>query len=264
MTRPAIFVCLATVLSTPPAFGQHAEGVLVGPNQLQRAPVLMTAAIEPFGVLAIEPFDVGAPVAGAPYSAEIVTEMTQTLADGTRIERRITSSVARDGRGRIRRDQQIAAIGNVVPQGEVRFVTIIDPVARVHISLDPQRRVATRSRMLQASKAVPGTFIAVAEPAPAAPEVRTESLGTMQIEGVRADGTRTVLIIPAGAIGNDRPIEVVSDRWFSPELQVVLLSTRSDPRFGQTTYRLTNVVRAEPAPELFVVPPDYTVQQAGK
>jgi len=79
---------------------------------------------------------------------------------------------------------------------------------------------------------------------------------------VTADGTRTVVTIPAGAIGNAAPIEMVNERWYSPELQVVLFSRRSDPRFGETTYRLERIVREEPAPELFQVPADFTIEKA--
>jgi len=81
------------------------------------------------------------------------------------------------------------------------------------------------------------------------------------MEGVMAEGTRATITIPAGAIGNQSPIEIVSERWYSPELQTVIFSRRADPRFGETTYRLTNIVRAEPAAELFQVPADYKLEQ---
>jgi hypothetical protein len=89
---------------------------------------------------------------------------------------------------------------------------------------------------------------------------RTESLGSSVIEGVQAEGTRNVVTIPAGTIGNQAAIEIVSERWFSPELGVVVMSRRADPRFGETTYRLQNIARGEPSPELFQVPSDYTVE----
>jgi hypothetical protein len=85
-----------------------------------------------------------------------------------------------------------------------------------------------------------------------------ESLGTQMIEGVQAEGTRTTFTIPAGSIGNDLPIQVVSERWYSPELQTVVMTKHSDPRMGDTVYRLTNINRNEPAPSLFQAPPDYT------
>jgi hypothetical protein len=91
-----------------------------------------------------------------------------------------------------------------------------------------------------------------------------ESLGTQMIEGVQAEGTRTTLTIPAGAIGNDLPIQIVSERWYSPELQTVVMTKHSDPRMGDTVYRLTNINRNEPAPSLFQAPPDYTVASENK
>ena len=92
-------------------------------------------------------------------------------------------------------------------------------------------------------------------------EVNQESLGTQSIEGVTAEGTRMTLTIPAGKIGNDRPIVTVNERWYSPELQTVVLTKNSDPRMGETTYRLTNINRSEPDPSLFQVPADYTVDE---
>jgi TonB family protein len=94
------------------------------------------------------------------------------------------------------------------------------------------------------------------------PNVETESLGKQIVEGVEAEGTRTVRTIPAGQIGNDQPIQIVHERWYSPELQVVVMTRNSDPRTGETTYRLTNISRAEPAAALFQVPSDYTVKDA--
>jgi hypothetical protein len=88
---------------------------------------------------------------------------------------------------------------------------------------------------------------------------KTESLGTQVIEGVEAQGTRTRTVIGAGEIGNERPIEIVSERWYSPELQVVVKSLHSDPRLGETTYRLTGLSRGEPDRSLFEVPADFKV-----
>jgi TonB family protein len=95
-----------------------------------------------------------------------------------------------------------------------------------------------------------------------APNVETESLGKQMIEGVEAEGRRTVRTIPAGQIGNEQPIQIVHERWYSPELQVVVMTRNSDPRMGETTYRLTNISRTEPAATLFQVPTDYTIKEA--
>jgi hypothetical protein len=92
---------------------------------------------------------------------------------------------------------------------------------------------------------------------------RKESLGKQTIEGVEAEGTRITTTIPAGEIGNEQPIEIVSESWYSPDLQTVVMSRHTDPRNGEHTYRLTNINRSEPPHSLFEVPPDYTVQEAG-
>ena len=89
---------------------------------------------------------------------------------------------------------------------------------------------------------------------------KKEDLGKQLIEGVEADGTRTTITIPAGEIGNERAIEIVSERWYSPELQLVVMTRFSDPRMGETTYKLTNINRTEPAKSLFEVPADYTIK----
>lgn len=90
-------------------------------------------------------------------------------------------------------------------------------------------------------------------------DTRTESLGTQDFEGVMAEGTRTTTTIPADAIGNERPIEIVYERWYSKDLGMLVYSKHSDPRFGEQTYRLTNINRSEPDPSLFEVPPGYKV-----
>ncbi len=91
--------------------------------------------------------------------------------------------------------------------------------------------------------------------------VRTDSLGSKTFDGIAAEGTRTVETIPAGSMGNDTPIEVVSERWYSPELGVVVKSVRNDPLTGDNVYQLSNIRRIEPDPSLFQIPSLYTVKE---
>lgn len=115
---------------------------------------------------------------------------------------------------------------------------------------------------LRAEAGGAGTFVFKTKSGPNANEVK-EQLGKQTIEGVEAEGTRTTVTIPAGEIGNERAIEIVSERWYSPDLQLVVMTRHSDPRFGETTYKLTNINRAEPAKSLFEVPSDYTIKEGG-
>ena len=94
--------------------------------------------------------------------------------------------------------------------------------------------------------------------------VTTVSLGTQTIGGVSAQGTRTTRTIPAGQIGNEKPIVIVTERWYSPDLQMVVMSKRSDPRTGETVFQLTDVQLGEPDASLFQVPSDYTVTKGGR
>lgn len=93
-------------------------------------------------------------------------------------------------------------------------------------------------------------------------QANTEDLGSQTMEGVLVKGTRTTRTIPAGQIGNEQPITIVTEVWTSPELKTVVSSKRSDPRMGEQTFRLTNIVRAEPNPTLFTVPADFKIVDA--
>jgi hypothetical protein len=88
-----------------------------------------------------------------------------------------------------------------------------------------------------------------------------EDLGSQTIEGVKAEGTRSTVTIPAGKVGNDKPLAIVSERWVSSELGLTVLSRHSDPRLGTTTYRLTGIDRREPPAALFETPAGYTVEE---
>ena len=193
-------------------------------------------------------------VKGAPFSGDLVTESTHTLADGNRIRQPSTAHLFRDNEGRTRREQSLAGLGVLAAGGgEQRVIFLNDPVAGANYALDPVRKTANRS---------PWT----APPSDARRERRaagfrqpgtTEALGAATIEGLQAQGTRTTVTIPAGAIGNAAPIQVVTERWYSADLEMPVLTRCSDPRTGETVTRLIHVSRSAPAPALFQVPPDF-------
>jgi hypothetical protein len=213
---------------------------------------------------------------GRPYSGEAVTEFVQSLADGNRIARRTVTRVYRDADGRVRREHLTA-------DGQVEAVTVVDPVARTSMTLEPRERVAygksdeVRFRRTESRRAMvtgeggappppppapigaPGAIARKLESGGASREQTTrEDLGQRTLDGLSVRGTRTTTVIHAGAIGNDQPIRIVSEEWFSPDLELLVLTKHSDPRSGETTYTLSNIVRAEPDRSLFEVPADYT------
>jgi hypothetical protein len=218
--------------------------------------------------LELEGVDVGKPVLNAPYSAEAVTEVIQTLADGNRIEQRTSAVVARDSRGRTRREQHGIALGALVAQAESPMVTITDPTAGTQLNLNQDTKVARRSQSIGSFPPKSSNGVAAGMPAgdagfatrESSPEVRTRKLGTKEIEGIRVEGTETTVTIRSGAMGNRLPIQLVSERWYSPELKVVVMTRRIDPRFGETRFRLTNIVRGEPPANLFEIPSDFRIE----
>jgi hypothetical protein len=249
--------------------------------QIVRKPVAGDAEVEKWKMLELIEIVESLPesishIGGAPFSADAVTEFTQVLGDGNRIERRYSSFIARDARGRTRREEELVLPGPLAVTGPTpKLVTIVDPVTRTAYTLDQSLRAASRNpldvvviEMVKNRKAREAVMAGPVMPKkvesdprdPDATTVTAESLGRRSIEGVMAEGTRTTSTIPAGTIGNLQRIEIISERWFSPELQVPVLITRRDPRSGETVHRLINIVRAEPSADLFIVPPDYDVR----
>ena len=253
-------------------------------------------------------------VTNAPYSADMVSTVTQVLADGTRIEQSVAGKVFRDSLGRMRREQQVLGLGGLLPGASpVAVITITDPARRSTYVIDDSARSARRQpfspvlqwtapvqwnvppalvvtgdarqaalqRAMELARGATGLRTRVQELGPIfdvngqgarqggggrgarsggpAASAVPEPLGSRQIEGVMATGSRITQTIPTGQIGNDRPIVITDEVWTSPDLQVTVSSKHHDPRTGDVEYRLRNLSRNEPAANLFQVPAGYSV-----
>ena len=223
-------------------------------------------------------------ITGASYSGEQVAESVQILADGTRITRKLpgqNQKIYRDFAGRTRMERPMFATPPAAVRTPIRDVIvaeIYDPVAGFRYTLDTVNHVAHRQKVqpfvppagaTPKPPPVPPTSPAPGQASNGAPPpggdgrlrrtITQDSVGTQLINGVQAEGHRTIETIPAEAEGNDRPITIVSETWFSPELKITVLSKRSDPRSGDSTIQILNLSRVEPDPSLFTVPPDYSV-----
>jgi hypothetical protein len=237
----------------------------------------------------------GGPILGSPYSAIAVTEDVQTLADGNRIVQKHSEKMFRDGQGRERSETTpasgegfTAAISDPVAktgytlnsQTRTARQTSVGGFINLRVSpfpdwASPEHELKTLNAQIKAmvevtasaALEVRGSDLAVqgrggpGGRGPAGPALNTvtEDLPPQNIAGVYATGKRTTRTIPAGQIGNEKDIVVVEEVWYSPDLQMNVMTKHSDPRTGENTYRLTNINRAEPDPSLFQVPPDYTV-----
>jgi hypothetical protein len=258
-------VCFAGLVSVEVALTAQGRGIVTAGPEL-RAPLEMKT------------------VKGAPYSAQVAIESTQILADGNRIVQRSNGRVYRDTEGRVRREEDRA---NASPS-----VSIVDPVAGVSYWLDVENRVAWKTpgaaiitmfksiggresqHVVSVESLAEGKFrtqqaeVAAAkmagrplfDRADGIEQHRDEQLEPQTVEGVRASGHRRTTTIAAGAIGNELPITIVSEEWTSPDLQVLVMTHRSDPRSGESSYKLLNIVRTEPDAYLFQVPADFAVK----
>lgn len=226
-------------------------------------------------------------VTGAPLTAELVIETVEPRRGGELAARRLTSFIYRDGEGRTRRDRLDEHSASQTAQGrQPRLSFIHDHVAGSTYVLEHRAGVARRMPLQAAresdseglsptgegtASADGGASFKTLDPrrmsrdargatTGAAAEVKRESLGRREIEGLTVEGTRLTRVVPAGAVGNGGTIEVVAERWYSSELQAVVLIKRHDPRYGESVYRLTNISRSEPARTLFAPPGGYKIR----
>jgi hypothetical protein len=254
-------------------------------------------AAGPVGTFNVALEAAGEVVEDAPYSGVGTTEVVNTLADGNRIVHKNTMRYYRDSMGRTRTEYQLAAVGPFTLDETRRVVMINDPVADKHYVLhegmkradifsntapgpDPTEapmagRSITKKVVIHDKPGTPGgppDVVFFAGPATAAvrlppgagcgPETRklpqSVPMGERVIDGIKTVGSSLQFTLAPGEVGNEQPINVRSEQWFSPELRVVIASTHRDPLAGDTTYRLEQISRAEPDPSLFTVPADYT------
>jgi hypothetical protein len=233
-------------------------------------------------------------VTGLPFTADAIIQTDQTLADGSHVVNQQTVVAARDSQGRTYREE--VPVSPVADGPALKTIFIGDPVAQVNYVLGPDH-VALRIPMslpgsqpgaisVSTSSAPPqgslllqrfstagaggnGPVHAGAQGVTAGQQItlgdsKTEQLGMQTIAGVQADGTRTTVRIPTGQVGNQNPLVIVTERWYSQDLQATVLARHSDPRFGSSSWQLTNVQQVEPPASLFQIPSGYTIEGAGQ
>jgi len=228
-------------------------------------------------------------VKGLPYSATALTELKQTLANGAHISHTTQATVARDSGGRTYRSQRFDSIGPMLTSDELlrnvpTLTTVFDPVAHRHVEFTDTERVAHvlplpadgRALFLSTrggAQMAPGSDPSMTGPVRVTtggvidagrdqPQPVVEELGERQISGLVAVGSRIVTTIPVNAMGNDQPLRVSNEFWYSKDLKVILLSIQDDPRFGTTTYSLADIKREEPPKDWFQIPAGYKIDSA--
>jgi hypothetical protein len=286
MIRRTIGIVAATVVAAGMAAAQDDRMDVIRPDK-------MAAQVKMMGV---QGAIMGKTVKGAPYSGVEISESTQVLGDGTRIHNETQTQVYRDSEGRVRRETPTDVtifdpVGNAsyvlntnshtarkLPLGTYVFSTVtgdgkmLTTNFNYRVSTDGKagdpdvekiaaEKVMAEKVMADQLKTVHVTGGAVGfnveHKVMGRSPGTTEALGKRMIEGVNSDGSRVTSTLEVGAIGNDRAIQSVNERWFSQELQTVMMTKHSDPRTGEESFRLVNVSRTEPPAYLFQIPAGY-------
>jgi hypothetical protein len=235
-------------------------------------------------------------VTGKPFIAAAIVQTDQVLADGSHVVNQQTVAAARDGQGRTYREEIVGP-----PDGSnaaLKTIFIGDPVAQVNYVLGPDHVARKTPMSMPVSQSGPGSqpgtvSVSTGTPPPgdlmlqrfrtaagggsgpvlsgsqsaqpaqqaALVDSKVEQLGSQIVADVQAHGTRTTLTIPAGEVGNQNPLVIVTERWYSKDLEATVLATRTDPRFGTLSYQFTNVQQTEQPASLFQLPSGYTVEE---
>jgi hypothetical protein len=218
--------------------------------------------------LELDGMDDHQPVKGIPLTADIVNTHIQYLQDGNKITNEETSHFYRDSEGRTRRENKLVLAGH---EGDApTMIMISDPVAHTRFVLNIWRKEADEmpgpggpgpSDVMFMKKHADEQVVTGRRQTSSSAHETTEGLGTQSMEGVTAHGTRTSHVIPAGKIGNEKPISVTTESWYSDELGMEVLRVHKDPWAGEVTTKVTDVRRGEPDASLFIPPADYKVNK---
>lgn len=201
----------------------------------------------------------GKTVTGIPLTAQIVTTHENTLADGNHISRTSQTTLYRDSQGRVRREMTIDAGTPATASVKHTIIIIIDPVSGKRYMLNPTNKTAREVRGPRGPADHGNGPAGETMRSMLSKNVQRDQLGSKTISGYETTGEKVTRTIPAGEIGNEKPIEVVTERWFSSDLQLPVLVVHTDPLMGTATTKVTSVTRGEPDASLFQVPSDYKV-----
>jgi hypothetical protein len=204
------------------------------------------------------------PIPNVPLLAVVNTQSSEILPDGTTLNRKTLSAIARDGHGRIFNERRPLIPESDTATPPIVSIHVYDPQTRMNTVIDPQQRVAWQSTLNRPPSAVPPEVgsIPLAGSTPASPYIKEEDLGTRRMEGVDVHGIRDTQTIPAEANGG-KEITVVDEYWYTEDLRLNMLAIHKDPRTGEQTTTVTQLSRGEPDAAIFEIPSGYKVIHRG-
>lgn len=204
------------------------------------------------------------PIPNAPMMAVVNTETTQTLKDGSTMNKKTLSAIARDAQGKIFNERRPLVPASETATPPILSIHIYDPQTRTNTFIDPQNSIAWQNTLNRPPSAAPpeASSIPLSGTTPASPYVKEEDLGNRKMEGVEVHGIRDTQTIPAEANGG-KEVTVVDEYWYSEDLRLNMLAIHKDPRSGEQTTIITQLKRGEPDPAIFEIPSNYKVIHRG-
>ena len=205
-------------------------------------------------------------VTGKPVQANITITHTETL-PGNSITNTTTGVFARGADGSTYRDVKMAAMGPWAASGKAQEFAYIRNVTAgmqyiVNVTKGTYQAFPIREHEPPqgAKDGLPSRLTPPDETVTDNPNGSYTDPGSSTV--YPADDKKTTRTIPAGAIGNVNAIVISTERWFSTALDLLLEDTHTDPRFGTTTYQLSNIGQS-PASSLFTPDPSFTQVKGG-
>jgi hypothetical protein len=199
------------------------------------------------------------PYPNLPFSGTDTIVETRPIDGGGAIVNSLTARVVRDGQGRIYRERRHFAPQGTDPEKTLYQFYILDPTT----SSQTDCTIATHQCVIHAYH--PQLSIRLMPPGPfdqGKQMLVRDSLGEHSIGDLNAIGTRETITVSPGTFGNDRPLTLTREFWYSPDLKTNLAVTRSDPRLGTFDIHLDVQSRNEPSPDIFAIPAGYTLHDA--
>src|SRR5215469_10316595 len=196
------------------------------------------------------------PTTNAPFTATVTTELSKILSDGSTQTNWNHRTVARDSSGRIFEERRFFAPNGDKVATRISELDYSDPGRHEMYACRPQEKTCYVNRYYapESVKLMP------AGPLPnGGGSVTREELGQKTIDDLNLIGSREITTLNAGVVGNQKTEPIVKEFWYSPRLQINVITKRFDPRFGSQNFVVSNVNQSEPDPKLFEPPADYRV-----
>jgi hypothetical protein len=199
------------------------------------------------------------PYPNLPFSGTDTIVETHPIEGGGGIVNSVTARVVRDGQGRIYRERHHFAPQGTDPQKTLYEFYILDPSTNTQTDCT----IATHQCAVHGYHPQLSVRLMPAGPFDQGRQLLVrDSLGEHSIGDLNTIGTRETITVSPGTYGNDRPLALTREFWYSPDLKTNLVVTRRDPRLGNFDIHLDVQSRDEPSPDIFTIPTGYTIKDA--